>query len=216
MVIPYEWPLVAVVLVSLCEHTSAHFVRTTMPRALDLITWRITFMVHSFGMKGILPIVWSFMIGNGPQTDLVMAITYTDVLLGGASALILFGFQTHDVPLCNVNLSITCTPDLDYIVWTYFFGVVVMIPIAEEILTRGVLYAAAEKHWRNRVVASVVSALYFSAMHREDERFWQLFFAGLTWAMLRAHTGRIGASVVSHAVYNALCTIMFTEWKRLS
>lgn len=94
---------------------------------------------------------------------------------------------------------------------------VVLAPITEELLFRGVLLRALEP--RGRVFAMVTSAVVFSSVHvlgLDLEFFWQsalvvlppLFILGLVLAKVTQRTGRLGPAIFLHSGWNLLAAFV--------
>jgi hypothetical protein len=82
--------------------------------------------------------------------------------------------------------------------------VVVLAPICEEIVYRGLLWGALERYALPRWVPFVVTTLLFALAHFEFTRTPLLFVVALPIALARLRTGRLLASVVAHQVNNLL------------
>ncbi|MDB6021469.1 MAG: abortive infection protein [Pedosphaera sp.] len=80
---------------------------------------------------------------------------------------------------------------------------VVIAPLAEEILFRGVIFALFKKIGYPRI-AFWGSALAFAAMHLTVSIFLPLFVFGLVLAWLYDKTGNLLASLTAHAFFNAI------------
>ena len=94
---------------------------------------------------------------------------------------------------------------------------VVLAPLTEEIMFRGVLLRALEP--RGRRLAMVVSALVFSAVHAlglDVDRLWQsaavvlppIFLLGLILAWLTQRSGRLGPAIFLHSGWNLLAAFV--------
>ena len=94
---------------------------------------------------------------------------------------------------------------------------VVLAPVTEELLHRGVLLRALEK--RGRRFALVVSSLVFSLIHAaglDTDRFWQsaavvlppLFLIALVLAWITQRSGRLGPAIFLHSGYNLLAVFV--------
>ena len=88
-------------------------------------------------------------------------------------------------------------------------GAVVLAPVAEEILFRGVMVRALEN--RGRRVAVYTSAFLFSAAHGLDPGAWillpSLFVVGVVLGYELLRTGRLGRAIAIHAGFNLLPVI---------
>jgi membrane protease YdiL (CAAX protease family) len=90
-------------------------------------------------------------------------------------------------------------------VWIYaaiVFSVVVVAPIAEEVLFRGLLYNVLCRHL-DRMTAACAGALIFSFVHGVVADQWALFGLGLLLTGVYERTGRLLPAVVLHAANNA-------------
>ncbi|MBW0106492.1 CPBP family intramembrane glutamic endopeptidase, partial [Pseudonocardia sp. KRD291] len=154
--------------------------------------------------------------GNGPALDLGLRWSWDDVGIGlliGLLGLLL------TVPAALVYASIigpegatTAVGDIFGGVRTSWpmallvmFVVVVVAPICEEIMYRGLLWGAVAKHIPNRpVIVYLVTTLLFAFAHFELTRTPLLFVVALPLGLARMLTGRLGASVLAHQVNNFL------------
>lgn len=90
-----------------------------------------------------------------------------------------------------------------------FFTLVIVAPIAEEVLFRGYLQGKVAS-MTNPIIAVIVSALAFGAMHLpgNSEPQWSVavdtFALGLVLGALRAYTGSIWAGVLLHSLKNGV------------
>lgn len=82
--------------------------------------------------------------------------------------------------------------------------VVVLAPLCEEIVYRGLLWGALERLAPPRWVPFVVTTVLFALAHFELTRTPLLFVVALPIALARLRTGRLAASVVAHQVNNLL------------
>lgn len=94
---------------------------------------------------------------------------------------------------------------------------VVLAPITEELMFRGVLLRSLEP--RGKRLAMVVSSLVFAAVHAvglDDEMFWQsalvvlppIFILGLLLARLTQRSGRLGPAIFLHSGWNLLAAFV--------
>lgn len=80
---------------------------------------------------------------------------------------------------------------------------VLLAPLCEEILYRGLLWGALERRW-GRWVALVVSTVVFALAHLEFARFPVLLVAAVPIGLARLYSGGLLASIVAHQVNNLL------------
>jgi membrane protease YdiL (CAAX protease family) len=80
---------------------------------------------------------------------------------------------------------------------------VVLAPLFEETLFRGVLLPVLAQRWGG-VAAVTISALVFGIAHLSLGELPPLFVLGLGLGWLRLQSGRLGASVLMHSLWNGL------------
>lgn len=88
-----------------------------------------------------------------------------------------------------------------------FLAVVILLPMVEEILFRGLFYGALER----RLPATgtiIVSALVFALYHCQMVFFIPLFGFGVLLGWARSKTGSIGLSILIHALSNGLALLL--------
>lgn len=159
-------------------------------------------------------VVWTRVFGSGPVADLGLQFRWEDVGIGlliGVAGL----FVTIPAALAYLYL---VGPDLTTSVGVAFegirttwpvalavmVGVVVVAPVCEEIVYRGLLWNAVA-HWiGNRWVVFVLTTAVFALAHLEFLRAPLLFVVALPLGVARLLTGRVTAGIVAHAVNNFL------------
>lgn len=159
-------------------------------------------------------VLWTSWRGDGPGADLGLRFRWEDVgvgLLVGVAGL----FVTVPAALGYLYL---VGPELDTSVglalegitasWpvalAVMVGVVVIAPICEEIVYRGLLWNAVAKWIANPWIVFVATTAVFAIAHLEFLRAPLLFVVALPLGVARILTGRITASIVAHAVNNFL------------
>ena len=92
-----------------------------------------------------------------------------------------------------------------------FALIVIVAPICEEIVYRGLLWGALEQRW-GRWVAFGVTTVVFSVAHLELTRTPLLLVVAIPIGLARLYTGNLSASIVAHQVTNLLpgLVLMFT------
>ena len=79
---------------------------------------------------------------------------------------------------------------------------IIAAPIVEEVLYRGVLYAALRRRC-SVVQAAVISALIFSGAHGYDlTGFFQVAFSGMVYALTYEYTRSLAPCILAHAIHN--------------
>jgi membrane protease YdiL (CAAX protease family) len=81
--------------------------------------------------------------------------------------------------------------------------VVLLAPVAEELLFRGILYRLARRLW-GPAAATFLSALAFALVHAEPWYLFGLFALGVLFAFIYEATGTLTACVVAHGLHNAI------------
>jgi membrane protease YdiL (CAAX protease family) len=93
-------------------------------------------------------------------------------------------------------------PSLGQLV-VYGTGAVLLAPVAEEMLFRGILYPAL-KQSGHRQLALWVSALLFASTHMNLMAFLPLTFLALVLAWLYERTANLLAPILTHLLFNAV------------
>jgi membrane protease YdiL (CAAX protease family) len=153
--------------------------------------------------------------GNGPRTDLGLVWSWHDIRVGAAYG---FGGLVITIPASLLYVVLVGPEQASSAIGDVFEGlragpvaavgvalvVVVLAPICEEIVYRGLLWGALERYAVPRWVPFVVTTLLFAVAHFEFTRTPLLFVVALPIALARLRTGRLAASVVAHQVNNLL------------
>ncbi|MEQ3554836.1 type II CAAX endopeptidase family protein [Pseudonocardia nematodicida] len=159
-------------------------------------------------------VLWTLWRGDGPAVDLGLRFRWEDV---GVGLLIGLAGLLVTVPAAFVYLYFV-GPDVGTSVGVAFegivaswpvalavmFGVVVIAPVCEEIVYRGLLWNAVAKWVANRWVVFLITTAVFAIAHFEFLRAPLLFVVALPLGIARILTGRVTASIVAHAVNNFL------------
>jgi len=96
-------------------------------------------------------------------------------------------------------------------------GVVVLGPIAEEMLHRGLIYRYLQDKGRGRTTTILITAILFSLVHLMDGSLFNpagaitlamLFVFGIFLGYIRDRTGDIGAPIFIHSGFNLLTLIV--------
>jgi len=88
--------------------------------------------------------------------------------------------------------------------------VVLVAPLAEELLFRGLLYRLARRSW-GPWPAAVVSALAFGLVHGEPWYLFGLVGLGMWLAFLYESTGSLLMPVVAHATHNGISLLLMVK-----
>ena len=96
-------------------------------------------------------------------------------------------------------------------------GVVIMGPVAEELLYRGLALRTALQGGRSPAVAVTVSAIVFTLAHLADPALYSaaggvtlvvLFVFGLFLGVLRIRKGNLGACIFAHSGFNLMTLVL--------
>jgi membrane protease YdiL (CAAX protease family) len=151
--------------------------------------------------------------GGGPRADLRLQGSWRDVGLGVAFGI---GGLAVTIPASVLFVAIagegatsavgevfgglTASPALAVVI---FLIVVLLAPLCEEIVYRGLLWGGVEKLAGPRV-AFAVSTLAFALAHFEFTRTPLLLVVALPIAAARYYTGRLTAGIIAHQINNLL------------
>ena len=210
-----RWGLGAYVLVEAVFLLASVVVGTLLS---DELTFSATALVVALVVPTVLAAglavfitVW---LGNGPRIDLGLRFSWHDLGLGVA-----FGFAglVITIPASLLYVAIVGTEttsavgqEFDHIrsgPWMaalVFVIVVVVAPVCEEIVYRGLLWGAVERLGARRWWALVITTVVFALAHFEFARTPVLLVVALPIAAARLYTGRLTAGVVAHGVNNVL------------
>jgi tetratricopeptide (TPR) repeat protein len=90
-----------------------------------------------------------------------------------------------------------------------WLGIAFIIPCAEEILFRGLLFGAFQKIW-GITGAVLASSFLFVCVHLQIVGFLALFLLGLILAWARLRSGSLGLPIVLHSLNNAIAMAVLT------
>jgi uncharacterized protein len=167
---------------------------------------------------GLWPIVTTRLQGNGPTIDLGLSLRRSDLLwgIGGGVACFVLGtlvaaaterlFGSFDSAAGD---ALANTEGGGWVVWAFAVCALIGAPLFEELCFRGLAFAAIARATSRRGLpavpwATIGSAFLFAIVHVEPVRIPLLFTIGLVLSLLRARTGRIGASVIAHSLNNTV------------
>lgn len=84
---------------------------------------------------------------------------------------------------------------------TFFLVAVVLAPLVEEVLYRGLLYPTLKRKW-GKAVGLLVSAGLFAILHSHAQTLAALFVLGLVLGHVYERTGTLAAPMALHAAFN--------------
>ncbi|WP_019818350.1 CPBP family intramembrane glutamic endopeptidase [Saccharomonospora saliphila] len=181
----------------------------TLPRLGPLVL--LAFLPNL--LLGLGPVLGSLRWGRGSRVDFGLVPTMRDVRIGVACG----GFSLLAAYLLNLLLFGVYGPERmpdpvtdafgglgSNVGWLLLAALVLVAgaPLTEELLFRGALWNALGHYRVPPWVVLVVTALVFAQVHGEPTRTLALVGQGVAIGAARMITGRVGSSVVAHAVNN--------------
>lgn len=166
-------------------------------------------------LAATVAIAATWMRGNGPKLDLRLQFEPRDI--GQGVLLGCFGLL-FTVPAAALWARVVGPDKANSAVGEMFaghrFGIPMAIavflsiwliaPICEEIVYRGLLWGAMERHGAARWWAFGLTTLCFALAHFEFSRTPLLLVIAVPIGLARLYTGRLGASIIAHQVNNLL------------
>ncbi|MGQ0575406.1 MAG: lysostaphin resistance A-like protein [Pseudonocardia sp.] len=180
------------------------------------------FTVGGFALVTVVPTVaaaalalWITRLrGAGPRVDLGLVWSWRDVGIGlglGFAGLFLSGVAAAVwVSIVGPDVSSAVGEALAGlraswpVALAIMFAVVVVAPVCEEILYRGLLWGAVEKLGAGPWLAFAITTVVFAFAHFELLRAPLLLVIAIPIGFARLLTGRLAASIVAHAFNNLL------------
>ena len=96
--------------------------------------------------------------------------------------------------------------DSDYGIYGAILKVVIMAPIIEEMIFRGVIMHGLMRNY-SRTTAVFVSALMFALFHLNPWQFPATFILGILLGILMVRTGNLLLCIIGHAINNGLVLV---------
>jgi len=94
-----------------------------------------------------------------------------------------------------------------------FFSIVIVGPMAEEILFRGLMYGALEK--RIHVAGAIlVSSLFFALAHLQVVHFIPIFCLGIALGWARWKSGSLGLPILLHVLNNGVALLLLRFFEK--
>jgi hypothetical protein len=91
----------------------------------------------------------------------------------------------------------------DFGIWGGIVRVVVLAPVVEELIFRGVIFSGFKKNFRP-IWAVILSALLFALFHLNPWQLGPTFLLGLLLGFVRLRTGSLLAAIFTHALHNGM------------
>lgn len=176
--------------------------------------------------------VWPYVVSRWKgfrslKADFAYWFRWIDLLIGLGAAIVAFLLlgllnvaQEAYNRATNSNVQTTSNSgflDANRRSWVYLVlavVVAVVAPLVEELFFRGLTYSALAKRW-NPAAAVIGSTVLFAVLHfQTDDTFVggvllvaNIFLVGLVLGLLRFWTGRCGAGVVAHVLFNGTAVV---------
>ncbi len=99
-------------------------------------------------------------------------------------------------------------------IWGGILRIVIIAPIVEEVIFRGLIMSGFSRNYRP-AVAVILSALLFALFHLNPWQFAAAFSLGLVLGWIRIRTGSVLACIAGHATHNALVFLSAYYYKDL-
>ena len=93
----------------------------------------------------------------------------------------------------------------DSYLWV-FLSVIILGPVVEELLFRGIIYDYLQA-FKRPYLSILVSALLFALWHRQPVQIGYTFFAGIVFATARYYSGDLLYPMIIHVLNNLLSTL---------
>lgn len=90
---------------------------------------------------------------------------------------------------------------------TFFLYIALLVPIAEELLFRGLLFGWLRQS-QSLLVTNLICAGAFALLHQQLVAVVVTFFLGLVFGMLRERSGTVLAPMIMHQAYNGVTLIL--------
>lgn len=159
--------------------------------------------------------------GNGVVADLGVRSTGLDVLvglaIGVATQLIvlpalyvpifwLTGSDTEELSRPAEALAERAASPVSWLLFALLVGI--CAPVVEELFYRGLLLRSLLKRGLPTLVAVIVSAAVFAAIHFQPLQFAGLFVFGLVAGTLAVRSGRLGPAIWAHIGFNLTTVVL--------
>ena len=139
---------------------------------------------------------------------MVVALPFALVVLGGLVSILYSLVDSTPQTQITVSFIKNHPPTWQLIVMA--FTAIILAPIAEEALFRGVLYTALKQRGYRRL-ALWGNAAIFAFIHFNVAALIPLLFLALVWTWLYERTGNLLASIAGHMVFNAVNFVLLTS-----
>jgi membrane protease YdiL (CAAX protease family) len=161
----------------------------------------------SWRTLGMRPAAWQWLAAV-PFVYAILTFTYVLLYRGMVAA---FGPAAHwPAPLTSATLDATQQPLLEALI---IITGMILTPVAEELLFRGVLYQALRRSLPVGA-AALLSAVIFAFMHLSVILFVPLLVMGLVLALIYEWSGSIVPTILVHACNNGIILLIIAGSQR--
>jgi membrane protease YdiL (CAAX protease family) len=95
-----------------------------------------------------------------------------------------------------------------YLSWTVLLGTVVLAPLAEELMFRGLLFNALSRHF-NATYVVIITAVLFALIHFNWPAMISVLAGGLLYGWLRLRSGSVLPALLAHVIHNAMTYVLY-------
>ena len=153
-------------------------------------------------------IVNVFALRKPKLIDLFLSVLFASA--GAAGGTLLLNFLINYFPaktpagLESVNELLSAGGGV--VLTSFIIAVIIVAPVVEEVLFRGILWRAIEKMTSTNIAWAVTSVL-FAAAHTDIIHIIAVFPLGVLFGYLRKRTNNIWAPMIAHATNNLLASL---------
>src|SRR5205807_4995458 len=153
------------------------------------------------------PFRWPLRFGDPKIIFISVLLVFGSLLVAGAFAQLYSSVTNKPFPLQRtiplIRSALQANPAIAWI------AVALVIPCAEEIIFRGLLYGAFQKIW-GITGAILGSSILFVCVHLQFVGSLALLCLGLILAWTRTRTGSLGLPIALHGLNNAIAMLVIT------
>jgi len=152
-----------------------------------------------------------FGFGRPRLKPLLLVLLIAVASLAPTSLLATLSSRIHPPPESWLLLFNQALPRTPFAMVTAFLSVSIVVPVAEELLFRGICHRLCRRHW-GVIPSAAVSALLFALIHGEPWFLFGLFGLGLVLAWVYETTGSTTLCAAFHALHNTVSmTMLITQ-----
>jgi len=148
-----------------------------------------------------------FHLGPAPRSVLFWAAIAALAALLPTSLLAEISVRIHPISESWLDFYLERMPDGVWDTAMAAVTVILLSPVAEELLFRGILHRLASRVW-GALPATIISALAFALIHGEPWYLFGLFGLGVLLAFIYEVTRSVTACAVTHAIHNMISLVL--------